>query len=67
MPVYEKVKPKRLARFFPIPAKRKVDPVTKKLVVDENWETQTIRNSQPKGVGKKRRKRPAKQQKQIAA
>lgn len=66
MPVYEKVKPKRVVKFLPIQRKRKINPVTGELVVAENWTPQTIRTA-PKGVGKKQRKRPVKQRKQLQA
>jgi hypothetical protein len=68
MPVYEKEKPKRKVRFFPIYSKRKLNPETGKLEVDTNWTPQTLKGAKVKGVGKKQRKRPSKQRKeQIAA
>jgi hypothetical protein len=66
MPVYEKEKPKRMVRFLARPKKRRLDPVTGELKAVDGWKPQTLRAA-PKGVGKKRRPRPPKQQKQMAA
>lgn len=67
MPVYDKdevrFSKRPTVRFQTIHKKRKLNPTTGKLEVDENWKPQTLRAA-PKGVGKKNRNRPPKQKKQ---